>query len=62
MSRRVPVSQRFAVAPDSAEECVRGDVSGAPENPGIHLDQDSITRLIAFFRALDQWDREANLQ
>jgi hypothetical protein len=63
MSRHVPASQRFAAGPNGAEERVCVDVNGAPENQGDpRLDQDSISRLIGFFRALDEWDREANLQ
>jgi hypothetical protein len=62
MSRHVPASQGIASGPDLPEKCARVGVEEVSENQENQLDQDSISALIKFFRALDEWDRQAKLQ
>jgi hypothetical protein len=45
-----------------ADACARVEVSEGTEDHEIGLPGDSISALIAFFKILDEWDREAKPQ
>lgn len=62
MSRHATMPHRATAMDDGADECARVGVNGDAEGQAIGPDPDSISVLIAFFRTLDDWDREANLQ
>jgi hypothetical protein len=57
MSKRSTAPQSSNATEAAAAQCV--GLEGSEITP---LDGDSLAALIAFFRALDDWDREANLQ
>jgi hypothetical protein len=62
MSRRNTPPLRITVAPPGADACGCDERSARCEVSSTALDDKSMSALIAFFRLLDEWDREAKPQ
>jgi hypothetical protein len=62
MNKHSTVSHPLTSIQAEADACARLEGNERTENHEIGLAVDSISALIAFFKILDEWDREAKPQ
>jgi hypothetical protein len=60
MSKDAPAPHCSTVDQAGVGAC--GEANEKGDQPSVGLDGDSISALISFFKRLDEWDREVNLQ